>query len=302
MLIDSHCHLDLVSKSTGEDVSNIVKRANTAGISHILQISTSAENFETSLYFANKFKNVSCSIGIHPLYLKYDADTSHFDANSNGNTYDNINSSSYSDKQYDYANSGVIQLNTLSQWLNHDNVVAIGETGFDFYRAGNSDSERKIAYKIQRTNLEAHILAAQQHNLPLIIHTRSADEETIDFLTNCYKQKAFRGVIHCFTSTERLAFKMLDIGFYISASGVVTFKNAEDIRSTISKVPSNMLLVETDAPYLSPSPIRGKINRPEHVIHTAKFLSELRNEDYEEFCINTTNNFFALFDKIKKLS
>lgn len=300
MLIDSHSHLDLVSQSAKENIGDIIKQAHSLGVSHILQISTSTANFETSLAFANKFENVSCSIGVHPLYLEYKNDQSHCDlsSNSQNSTYSTLSDNS---ARSSCSADGIIQFNTLSHWLKHDNVVAIGETGFDFYRIGNSASEKKSAYKVQRENLEVHVLAAQEYDLPLIIHTRSADEETIDFLTSCYKKKAFKGVIHCFTSTEHLAFKMLDIGFYISASGVVTFKNAENIRSTIAKIPSNMLLIETDSPYLSPSPVRGKVNRPEHIIHTARFLSELRNEDYEKFCTNTTNNFFTLFDKVKKL-
>lgn len=270
MLVDSHCHLDLLLEEHGCDINELISAARNCGVEYLLNISTSVQNFSKSLGFAKNFDNIFCSMGVHPMHIE--------------------------------EKGGIITFEELSSWLHkHERVVAIGETGFDFYRVGSEKNAKNLQYKLQMQNLDIHISAAQKYNLPIIIHTRAADDETIEFLTKRYKEKQFRGVIHCFSSTKRLAFKMMDIGFYISASGISTFKNAEDIRETLRQVPQDMLLVETDAPYLAPVPMRGKVNYPEYIWHTAKFLANLRGEEFETFCVTTTNNFFKLFDKAKKV-
>ena len=167
----------------------------------------------------------------------------------------------------------------------------IGETGLDFYY---NHSE-----KIDQINcFEQHIYAAQEKNLPIIVHTRSAEQETFKILEKHLKKKNFKILIHCFTGSREFAFRLLDLGAYISASGVVTFKKSLDLANTFKAIPNNKILVETDAPYLSPVPLRGKPNEPSYIIHTVKFLSDLKKISFEKFSDITSNNFFNLFGKL----
>merc|ERR1712127_569170 len=164
-------------------------------------------------------------------------------------------------------------------------IIGIGETGLDFYY---NHSEKKVQIK----SFEEHINAAQSSNLPLIVHTRSAETETLDIIKKKLKEKDFKILIHCFTGSRDFAFKLLDLNAFISASGVVTFKNSQDLASTFKDIPDNKILVETDSPYLSPVPLRGKTNEPSHIIHTVKFLSDIKKIPFNEFSQITTNNFF----------
>ena len=170
-------------------------------------------------------------------------------------------------------------------------IIGIGETGLDFYY---NHSEKNYQINL----FEQHISAAQEKNLPLIIHTRSADKETFDILEKNLKKKDSKILIHCFTGTREFAFKLLDLGAYISASGVVTFNKSKELANTFKDIPNERILVETDAPYLAPVPLRGKPNEPSYIIHTVKFLCELKNLSFEEFSNITTNNFFKLFGKL----
>ena len=145
---------------------------------------------------------------------------------------------------------------------------------------------------------DRHIDAAQKTNLPLIVHTRSAEEDTIDILKKATQKKDLKILIHCFTGTKKFAFKLLDLGAFISASGVVTFKKSKELAETFKEIPINRILVETDSPYLAPEPLRGKSNEPSYIIHTVKFLSNLKNISFENFSQSTTNNFFNLFGKL----
>ena len=170
------------------------------------------------------------------------------------------------------------------------NFIGIGETGLDYFYE-NSNRELQIKSFIN------HIELSRKTNLPIIIHTREADRDTISVLKNEYKKEPFKGLLHCFTSTEELATEVLNLGFYISISGIITFKNAKALRNIVKNIPIERLLVETDAPYLSPEPLRGKRNEPAHVIHTANYLSDMLNIPFEELYEKTTNNFFNLFTK-----
>ena len=170
-------------------------------------------------------------------------------------------------------------------------IIGIGETGLDFYY---NHSERND----QINCFEQHIYAAQEKKLPIIVHTRSAEQETFKILEKHLKKKHFKILIHCFTGSREFAFKLLDLGAYISASGVVTFKKSLDLANTFRDLPNNKILVETDAPYLSPVPLRGKPNEPSYIIHTVKFLSDLKKISFEEFSNTTSNNFFNLFGKL----
>lgn len=173
-------------------------------------------------------------------------------------------------------------------------VIGLGETGLDYYREATDKNK-------QRRSFASHIEAAAVTSLPLIVHTREAEEDTIGILASEYKSKEFKGLIHCFTSSKNLARSMLDIGFYISISGIVTFKNAQNLREVVSFVPMDRLLIETDSPYLAPVPMRGKTNEPSYVRYVAEFIAELKNLKTEEAASVTTKNFFDLFSKAEKI-
>ena len=254
MVIDSHCHLDLLAEHF--DITQLLEDAKKAGVSHVMTIATDVGNFDNIINYTDTYSNVYAAIGVHPLNVT----------------------------------NQIIEYDTLVDALSHPKAIATGETGLDYYKNQNEKAD-------QIKSLEVHIRASQELDIPIVIHTRAADDDTIDILKSHYKERPFRGVIHCFTATERLAMEMLDIGFYISASGIATFKNTIDIQNTLKKVPLSRLLVETDAPYLAPTPYRGKTNKPEYVMETAKYLANLRDEDFIAFCEATTQNFYTLFDK-----
>ena len=170
-------------------------------------------------------------------------------------------------------------------------IIGIGETGLDFYY---NYSDKKDQIKC----FEEHIIAAQNLQIPLIVHTRNAESETLEILKKKLNKKNFKILIHCFTGSKDFAFKLLDLGAYISASGVVTFKKSSDLANTFKLMPNNKILVETDSPYLAPVPLRGKPNEPSYIIHTVKFLSELKKLSFDEFSNITTQNFFTLFGKL----
>jgi len=182
---------------------------------------------------------------------------------------------------------------TLIELANHSKVIGFGETGLDYYynTAGKD---------LQIASLVEHIVASQQINLPVIIHTRDADQDTIDILTSEMLNSHFTGLIHCFTSSKYLAQKMLDIGIYISVSGIITFKNAESLREIISFIPIDRLLIETDSPYLSPVPMRGKQNEPAFVKYVADMVAQIKGISAEEVASATSKNFFHLFSKARQ--
>jgi TatD DNase family protein len=172
-------------------------------------------------------------------------------------------------------------------------VVGIGECGLDYFYNGDSINE-------QRKVFAAHIEAAQQSGLPLIVHSRDADDDMINILQKAYAQKTFKGELHCFSSSERLCQAGLEIGLYISASGIITFKNGENLRQIFAQVPLEKLLIETDSPFLAPVPHRGKRNEPSYVVNTAQVLADLKGVSIEDMAQITTANFLRLFDKVAK--
>ena len=174
----------------------------------------------------------------------------------------------------------------------NEKIIGIGESGLDYYYK-NSDID------IQKKNFVEHIKASQESNLPLIVHTRSAESDTYEILKSEIKNKKLKVLIHCFTGSKEFAKKLLDIGCFISASGIVTFKNSKDLAETFKFIPNERILVETDSPYLSPDPLRGKINEPCNIIYTLKFLSKIKNLDEESFAKTTTENFFKLFGELR---
>ncbi len=252
-------HCHLTYEPMSSSLSETISRANKNGVEYLLTISTEDKSYEKVLNILKNHKNVYGTYGIHPHEAK---------------SHQNIKC------------SDIIQRLNLSK-----KVIGIGETGLDFYY---NHSEKKD----QISSFEEHICAAQEKDIPLIVHTRSAEKETFEILQKHYKIKQFKILIHCFTGSKEFAFKLLDLDSYISASGVVTFKKSKDLANTFKELPNEKILVETDAPYLSPVPFRGKPNEPGYIIHTVKFLSNLKNLSFEEMSKITTNNFFNLFGKL----
>ena len=252
-------HCHLTYEPMSSSLSETISRAKKDGVQYILTISTEDKSFEKILKILKNHKNVYGTYGIHPHEAK---------------THQNIKC------------SNIIQKLNINKKL-----IGIGETGLDFYY-------NHSVKKDQISCFEEHIYAAQEKNLPLIVHTRSAENETFEILQKHLKKKNFKILIHCFTGSKNFAFKLLDLGCYISASGVVTFKKSEGLANIFKELPNEKILVETDAPYLSPVPLRGKPNEPSHIIHTVRFLSNLKKLSFEEFSNITTNNFFNLFGKL----
>lgn len=244
-----------------DDQQEVIARAREAGVQVMQTICTEMEEFEDVLAIAEKYEHIYCSVGVHP--------------NESGH------------KQR--ADMEVILAKTR-----HPKVIGIGETGLDYY---HEHSNRQA----QETSLRIHIAAARQSGLPLIIHTRDAEEDTIRILREEMKQGEFGGVIHCFTSSLNLAEKCMEMGFYISLSGIITFKTAQNIRDTVKTLPIERLLVETDSPFLAPIPYRGKRNEPSFVVQVNKKLAEIREISEKECAEITTANFFRLFNKAKPL-
>lgn len=243
------------------DIDEIISRANDAGVKHILSIGTIISDFPKVRNIAEKYDNVFCLAGVHPHHASEEPD---------------------------------ITAEQLVELSNHPKVVGFGETGLDYFY---DNSPRDM----QRKNFITHIHAAQKTGLPISIHTRDADEDSIKMLEEEYAKKPFSAVIHCFTSTQKLADKALELGFYISASGIITFKKSDELREQFAKIPLNRLLVETDGPFLAPEPFRGKSNEPSYVTYVAKKLAEIKETTEEEVWKATTDNFFELFKKAKRL-
>lgn len=242
-----------------DSIDNIVKRACDDGVKYLQTICTNLDNFENILNIAKKYDNVFASVGIHPSEVKE-----------------------------------LILAAKLIELSNDEKVIGLGETGLDYFY--NKDLNYQ---KLQRDSFCEHIIASQENSLPVIIHTRDAEEDTYSILKESKKHKDFPALIHCFTASKEFASKMLDLGLYISISGIVTFKNAENIREALKYIPIDRILVETDSPYLAPVPKRGKTNEPAYTKYVVEFLAELKGISAEKLASQTTDNFFRLFSKAK---
>ncbi|MDB5721864.1 MAG: TatD family deoxyribonuclease [Alphaproteobacteria bacterium] len=256
MFVDSHCHLNY--KGLVENQQAVLVRARAAGVSTMLNISTRESEWDEVIAVAERESDVWASVGIHP----HEADQ-HPD----------------------------MQTATLVERSGHERVVAIGESGLDFYY-DHSDRDR------QRTSFRAHIAAARETGLPIIVHTRDAEADTAEILAEEMGKGAYPGVIHCFTASADFARKALDLGLFISISGIVTFKNARDLQETAKTLPGDRLLIETDSPFLAPVPHRGRPCEPAFVADTARFLAALRGESVEALAETTRANFLKLFSKV----
>jgi TatD DNase family protein len=173
---------------------------------------------------------------------------------------------------------------------NHPKIIGLGETGLDYHYQGSTKEQQMKAFR-------EHIVASQDTSLPVIIHTRDAEEDTFSLINSEMKNKPFKGLIHCFTASPNFAKKVLDLGLYISIAGIVTFKNADELREVVRFVPLDRLLIETDSPYLAPVPMRGKTNEPAFVKYVAEFIADLKQTSTEEIAEFSTDNFFTLFSK-----
>jgi len=252
-------HCHLEYEPMSLTLDQVVARANKDGVKYLLTISTTDTSLNKILKITEDFNCVYGTYGIHP----------------------------HEAKNHKYIKSkDIIEKVKLSK-----KIIGIGETGLDFYY---NHSEKKDQIK----SFEEHIISAQELNIPLIVHTRSAEIETLQLLKRKKKEKDFKILIHCFTGSRDFAFKLLDLNAYISASGVVTFRKSKILANIFKEIPNEKILVETDSPYLSPEPMRGKSNEPCHIVHTVKFLSELKKIPFNEFSQITTNNFFKLFGKL----
>jgi TatD DNase family protein len=252
-------HCHLNYEGLIEDQPAVLARAREAGVATMLNISTREREWAAIIGVAERESDVWATVGIHP----HEAD--------------------------DHAH---IDTAKLVEAAAHPRVIGIGETGLDYYY-DHSDRAQ------QQTSFRAHIVAARETGLPLIVHTRDAEDDTAAILREEMEKGAFTGVIHCFTASDAFADIALELGFYISISGIVTFKNAKALQETASRVPADRLLVETDSPFLAPVPHRGRPCEPAFVADTARFLANLRGEALEDLAATTSRNFFALFSKAK---
>jgi TatD DNase family protein len=250
-------HCHLNYEGLVERQDEVLDAARQRDVQGFLNISTRQREWDDIIAVAERHSDVWASVGVHP----HEADA--------------------------HPDLGAAALVEATQ---HPRVVAIGECGLDYYY---DKSDRQA----QRERFEAHIEAARQTGLPLIVHTRDAEDDTAEILERAVKEKAVTGVLHCFTGSAELAKKALDLGFFISLSGIVTFKNAQDLQHTAKKLPLDSMLVETDSPFLAPVPHRGKKCEPAFVADTASFGAELRGDEPETLGEATTANFFKLFSK-----
>jgi TatD DNase family protein len=256
MFIDSHCHLDFPELlAEGESVFALMT-ANQ--VSHALTISTTLKSFPNVLAVAESRTNLWCSVGVHP------------------------------DERVDDHEPTVEELLKMAD---HPKVVAIGETGLDYYRLAEP-------LDWQRERFRTHIRAARTCKKPLVIHTRSSSADTLRLMRE-ENATEVGGVMHCFTESQDVARASLDLGFYISLSGIVTFKSAKDLQEVAKMVPLDRMLIETDSPYLAPTPHRGKMNQPGYVRHVGEFIAQLRGIPLESIAEATTANFFRLFEHVR---
>lgn len=263
MWIDSHCHLNHKGITDKGIPSDIVTAAKSAGVGGMLTICCRiAQEADELIAIANANDNVWCTIGTHP----HDADVE--------------------DEKAISADDIVALANK------HNKIIGLGETGLDYFYDHAPREDQKLSFI-------KHINACKNSDLPIIVHTRDAETDTYKILSEEGGNGALRGVMHCFSSSQWLAERALDLGFYISFSGIVTFPKAQELRDTAKIVPLDRILVETDAPFLAPVPYRGKVNEPAYVCKTGEFLAEFYGKTPEEFAKITTDNFFRLFTKAK---
>lgn len=260
-LVDTHCHLDLIERK-GIAFDDIVSNSLQNNVKILQTICTRVTEIENLLKYTKAHDFIYSSVGIHPCNVAEEP---------------RINSEEL-----------------IKICKKNPKIIGIGETGLDYFHD-------KSTIDLQKLSFVEHIRASQETDLPLIIHSRDADEDMMEILASEQKNKKFPALLHCFSSSKALAQKALDLGIYISISGIVTFKNATELQEIVKYLPIKSLLVETDSPYLAPLPHRGKINQPAFTKHVAEFISLLKGLSIEEVTNQTTENFFTIFKKAQKL-
>ncbi|SFV81418.1 Putative deoxyribonuclease YcfH [hydrothermal vent metagenome] len=252
-IIDSHCHIDRVDLDQfGGSMESMLAHAKDLSVEEFLCVCIDLEHFDDVFSLAKAYENIYASVGVHPT-------------------------------EQEGKDPSVDELLALA---NHDKIIAIGETGLDYFHIEKDTADW------QRDRFRRHIAASNQSGKPMIIHTRDAKEDTIELMQ---QEKAEQGVMHCFSEDWDTAKAAIDLGFYISFSGIITFKSAESLREVAKKVPADRLLVETDSPYLTPMPYRGKPNSPAYTYYVAEKLAEIRGTSINDIADTTTANFKKLF-------
>ncbi|MDC9701038.1 MAG: TatD family hydrolase, partial [Alphaproteobacteria bacterium] len=259
-LVDSHCHLDF-PEFESEQIE-IISRAAEQGIGCMVTVSTKIQNLDRILAVAKRFPSVYCSVGTHPHYAS--------EPWERALTIEQI----------------------ISAATSYPKIVAIGESGLDFHYNKSTPDDQYASFR-------KHISAARETGLPLIIHSREAEEGTLDILREEMKKGTFNAILHCFSSKRILAESAIELGCYISFSGILTFNASDELREIVRDLPLNRLLVETDAPYLAPIPHRGQRNEPSYLPHISACLANIKGLSHEEMAKITTENFLRLFDRIK---
>ena len=254
-------HCHLDFPDFSAELDAVVARARAAGVGRIVTISTRVKRHAQVLAIAEKIPEVFCSVGTHP---------------------------HYADEELD------VDSQTLVTLAKHPKIVAIGEAGLDYFR-NNSPREAQAA------SFRQHIAAARETGLPLVIHSRDCDADMAQILREESGKGAFPAVSHCFTGGRDLAFAAIDLGHYVSFTGILTFKNSDALREIAAALPADRVMVETDAPYLAPLPYRGKRNEPAYVVETAKVLADARGVSADEIARQTTENFFRVFSKVPRV-
>ncbi len=252
-------HCHLDFPELSSQIDDVMARAAANDVGIMQTICVQMSKFPQVLAVTEKFDNVYCSVGVHPNHV---------------------------------ADEELVAAEEIIEKTSHAKVIGIGETGLDYHY---ENSPRDLQQKSFRT----HIKAARETGLPIIVHTRAADDDTIEILSEEMKKGQFTGLIHCFSTSRKLAEKAIELGMYISISGIVTFKKATELQEIVTDLPLEKILVETDAPYLAPMPHRGKTNEPAFTLHTAQFVADLKQCSLEKIAEITTNNFFDLFAKVK---
>lgn len=268
--LDSHCHLDkLKLEPDSGGLAGAISAASAAGVGQVLCIGIGLDNLDTVVAIAEEFPAVHAAVGIHPSeYMRHEGHAAHPPALP-------------------------VALAKLESLLAHPRVVAVGETGLDFYHDGGAVDH--AGRQAQQDSFRAHLQLARQHAFPVVVHSRMAREETLAAIREAGSPAA--GVLHCFTEDWDMATRAMDMGYYVSISGIVTFRNADNVRDVARRLPLDRLLVETDAPWLTPAPHRGRPNEPRHVVEVYRFLASLRDEPIERLADAVWQNFHTLFPR-----
>ena len=256
MIVDSHCHLDF--PGLAEDEAGVVERARAAGVRTMIHIAARRAAWPVGVALAERRPEVFCAVGVHP---------------------------------HEAGKEGLDDPAPLLELAAHPRVVAIGESGLDYFY-DLSPRDRQAA------SFRTHVRAARESGLPLIVHTRDADDDTMELLEAAMAEGPFGGVVHCYSSSRRLGERAVALGFHLGIGGILTFKKSEELRAVVRDLPLDRLLLETDAPYLAPVPVRGRTNEPAFTAHVAKALAELRGLPVAEIEAATTANFHRLFTKV----